>query len=323
MNLHQLESRDMPSTIFALSDTLRAFRNGVEQWSVQPYKTWTGPINLSSGDVNGDGVPDAIVGAGFGGGPHVRVLDGRDGSELESFFAYDPKFTGGVYVGYNIGNDDIRNVITGAGPGGGPHIKGFSGIPLRETQSFFAGPADYTGGVRVAGNGVPEIFRPVAMQSRPVGARASIYLGFGKDAPTELIPGIYQQVANAFAPFNVNITTIQPTGPANTWATVVIGGNGSRFAPGDLTEEARGIAVVNGFFQSNAFESAVAHVFADRIGWGNPVMIGRAIAHEAAHLFGADHVSDPSSIMFTGLGTGPGRFDRTNAGILLMRFGGV
>ncbi len=46
---------------------------------------------------------DAIVGAGPGGGPHVRAFDAVTGPELSgslgSFFSYDTGFSGGVFVG--------------------------------------------------------------------------------------------------------------------------------------------------------------------------------------------------------------------------------
>lgn len=42
------------------------------------------------------------VGAGPGGGPHVQVFD-PDGTSLDSFYAYAPNFTGGVWVAGGIG----------------------------------------------------------------------------------------------------------------------------------------------------------------------------------------------------------------------------
>ncbi|MDX2131861.1 MAG: hypothetical protein SFY69_07405 [Planctomycetota bacterium] len=57
-----------------------------------------GGARVGAGDVNGDGAADVIVGAGAGGGPRVRVFDGQTLGVLDSFFAYDPSFTGGVHV---------------------------------------------------------------------------------------------------------------------------------------------------------------------------------------------------------------------------------
>ena len=59
---------------------------------------FTGGVRVASGDVNGDGRVDIIVGAGAGGGPHVKVFSGHDLSLLRSFLAFDPSYTGGVHV---------------------------------------------------------------------------------------------------------------------------------------------------------------------------------------------------------------------------------
>ena len=53
---------------------------------------------VAAGDINGDGKADIIAGAGPGGGPNVTVFSGVDGSPIDAFFAYDPHFTGGLYV---------------------------------------------------------------------------------------------------------------------------------------------------------------------------------------------------------------------------------
>jgi hypothetical protein len=58
-----------------------------------------GAVRIATADRNGDGVEDLIVGAGPGGGPSVKTLSGRDLSDIGAFFAYDPRFTGGVFVG--------------------------------------------------------------------------------------------------------------------------------------------------------------------------------------------------------------------------------
>lgn len=117
--------------------------------------TFTGGVRVATGDVTGDGIDDIITGAGPGGGPHVKVFDGATGAEIDSFFAYSASFTGGVYVAAGDVNDDGKSdILTGAGAGGGPHVKVFDGTNLGELASFFAYAPGFTGGVRVASGDV-------------------------------------------------------------------------------------------------------------------------------------------------------------------------
>ncbi len=118
-------------------------------------------IFVSSGDVNGDGFADVVVGAGAGAGPHVKVFDGNsllsgNVTELASFFAFDAGFVSGVNVGVgNINGDKFADVIVGAGNGGGSHVKVFDGQTIStartELASFFAFDAGFVGGIFVSG----------------------------------------------------------------------------------------------------------------------------------------------------------------------------
>jgi hypothetical protein len=113
--------------------------------------SFRGGVSVAAGDVNGDGVPDILTGAGPGGGPHVKVFNGVDNSLLYSFQAYDPAFRGGVNVAAgDVNGDGLDDLITAAGAGGGPHVKAFSGLDGSLLTSFFAYAANFTGGVNVA-----------------------------------------------------------------------------------------------------------------------------------------------------------------------------
>ncbi|MFZ9794555.1 MAG: FG-GAP-like repeat-containing protein, partial [Gemmataceae bacterium] len=112
---------------------------------------FTGGMFVSVSDVNNDGFSEIITGAGAGGGPHVKVFDGRSHAEVASFFAYTPGFTGGVSVAtYDFDRDGTLDIVTGAGPGGGPHVKVFNGATLGLVKEFMAYTLNFTGGVYVA-----------------------------------------------------------------------------------------------------------------------------------------------------------------------------
>jgi len=121
-----------------------------------PYGSgYAGGVFVAAGDVNGDGCADVVTGTDEGTLAHVKVFDGLTGAELHSFFAYGTSFMGGVRVAAgDINNDGKADIITGSGPGGGPHIKVFNGSNLMEIGSFFAYPESFLGGVYVAAGDV-------------------------------------------------------------------------------------------------------------------------------------------------------------------------
>lgn len=122
-----------------------------------------GGVRVALGDLYGTGRDVIIVGAGLSGGPHVRVF-AKNGRLLDpGFFAYDPSFRGGVSVAAgDVDGDGRDEIVTGAGPGGAPHVRVFRGNGAPIGRGFFAGERSSTGGVDVAafdadGDGQDEI----------------------------------------------------------------------------------------------------------------------------------------------------------------------
>ncbi|NBR06101.1 MAG: hypothetical protein EBT92_10060 [Planctomycetes bacterium] len=119
--------------------------------SAAPFPGFTGQIRVVSGDFNGDGKVDIIAAAGPGGGPAVAILDSETGEVIQSFFAFNPAFTGGVFIAAcDFNSDGFLDIIAGAGAGGGPEVSIFDGRNLSVIKSFFAYAENFTGGVTVA-----------------------------------------------------------------------------------------------------------------------------------------------------------------------------
>jgi hypothetical protein len=104
------------------------------------------------------------------------------------------------------------------------------------------------------------------------------------DAEMTAIQQIWRYVAEDYAPFRINVTTVQPSSFANGVALrVAIGGNGA-WTGGTYG----GVAYVNSF--TNSIGNTV-YVFPKNLGNGNAKYTGEASSHEAGHGFGLDHQS--------------------------------
>ncbi len=133
-----------------------------------PFGEFTGGASIATGNIDSDKTKEIVVGAGPGGGPHVRRYDSIPSSATKNtnikgdFFAYSPTFTGGIDVAVaDVLDDKKEEIVTAPGPGGGPHIKIFD-ADGKLLKDFFAYPTSFVGGVNVAaadldGDGKAEI----------------------------------------------------------------------------------------------------------------------------------------------------------------------
>ena len=150
--------------------------DGVTQKVIYDYfayeESFRNGLYVTVADVNNDGFADIITGTEAGGGPRVTVADGKTGTTLADYFAYDENFRGGVRVGSGvISGTSTASVLTVPGPGGPPTVISWSivaGQAPAAQLSFDAFDSNYTGGAFVA-----------AAQSAP-GGFSNIVVGSGQ-----------------------------------------------------------------------------------------------------------------------------------------------
>jgi hypothetical protein len=193
-----------------------------------PFGSFTGGVRVASADVSGDGLADIITGAGPGGAPQVKVFDGVSSGLLHDFLAYPPAFGGGVFVaGGDINNDGRADVITGAGTGGGPHVKVFSGANAELLQSFFAFDSTFVGGVHVAagrinGDEVPDILVGSRSAAGPVtDGDENMPDGTGGTARVRAFDGANNTMIRDFTPYPASFAGgVFVAAPATRTATI-------------------------------------------------------------------------------------------------------
>jgi hypothetical protein len=155
-----------------------------------------------------------------------------------------------------------------------------------------------------------------AFSSRP-GAPASVYLNFGGDnvsywlgyspgtipafsGTSTTVEEIWQEVAENYSPFNINVTTVQPT--SGEVSQIDVSGNGS-WTGGTYG----GIAQVGGMSGSSPSNPGRGFVFPDNLGGGYYWYVADGCTHESGHNMGLQHQSSWSGSTKTSeYQTGPG-----------------
>lgn len=186
-----------------------------------------GGVNVAAGDLDGDGKAEVITGAGRGGGPHVRVFDmvGNTLTVNAERYAYDPAFTGGVTVA--VGDVSAAHpgneLITGAGPGGGPYVRvwALEAGNLVELYGFYAYTPSFPGGVDVASGNV-ETTRPGDEIITGAGPGGGPYLrAWSLTSGTAVeVSGMYAYNASFPGGLHVGVGDVDP---AHAGAEIIVG----------------------------------------------------------------------------------------------------
>lgn len=74
-------------------------------------ENFRGGVNVTTGDIDRDGIDEIIAGAGKGGGPQVRVFEGNGELKPIQFFAFHPDFRGGINVACGDFDGDNKDEI--------------------------------------------------------------------------------------------------------------------------------------------------------------------------------------------------------------------
>lgn len=127
--------------------------NGSAIRTITPYGTgMVAGLNVAIGNVTGNG-NEIIAVPRRGSGPHILRFSPTGKQLSPGFFAYSSRFHGGVNIATgDINGDGKDEIITGAGPGGGAHVRAFTayGVAIANILPSQTFPGeDFKGGVVV------------------------------------------------------------------------------------------------------------------------------------------------------------------------------
>lgn len=185
-----LDRNGSEDLVFANAGEVTVRLSGSSDVKFRPYgNSYRGAISLAAGQTDRDAPWELVVAPDGNSEPKVLITDLR-GRVRKSWLAYQPRFRGGVSVAIgDLNSDDLREIVTGTGAGGGPHVRSFKTDAAPWRGGFFAFDASERAGVRVAigdidGDGREEL---VAGSGAGAPPRVRVYDGEGR-LRSEFVP---------------------------------------------------------------------------------------------------------------------------------------
>ncbi|MCK9361583.1 putative glycoside hydrolase [Patescibacteria group bacterium] len=150
-----LDRNGQDDLIYSQNGQVTIRLNGGAATNVRPYGTaYRGGIELAAGQTDRSAAWELILTPSSGREATVVITDTR-GRALRSWLAYRREFKGGATVAIgDFNRDGLREIVTGPGRGGGPHIRSFKTDGVPWVGAFFAFDSNTNGGARVAAGDV-------------------------------------------------------------------------------------------------------------------------------------------------------------------------
>jgi len=112
-------------------------------------ETFRGGLNVSVGDISGDGVNEIVASPESNAGPHIRVFD-TSGAVVSQFWAYASTLRGNfMSLVADVDQDGTDDIVTAPGAGMGPHVRAFNyaGDPVSQ---YFTHHRGFRGGISIS-----------------------------------------------------------------------------------------------------------------------------------------------------------------------------
>jgi trimeric autotransporter adhesin len=153
---------------------------------------YTGPLSVGLGAVNRDNVTDVAVAEGAGTRAAVKVLDGKTGKTIASYFPFPRSFRGGVTVALaDVTGDRRADLVVGSGPGMANEVKVYDTDTHKLVTTLSPFPRSFRGGVSVSAGDVDG------------DRKADLIVGSGPGAPAkvEVFDAVTRELRDSFSPF--------------------------------------------------------------------------------------------------------------------------